>query len=92
MKYQARNLTCAAGRITCATKAPSHSNLSRRPLARPCQAQAKPVRKNFFGPDVGFGVRFFAAKKLSMRPEVRFAAPGGLRDYDGARDILEPGL
>lgn len=46
----------------------------------------------FFGPDFGCGVRLFVTRKLSIRPEVRFAAHDGLHKYDFARDILEPRL
>ena len=62
------------------------------PFGTPVPGSSETGSQNFFGPDVGFGVRFFATKKISIRPEVRFAAHSGLRDYDFARDILEPGL
>lgn len=62
------------------------------PFGTPVPGSSETGSQNFFGPDCGFGVRFFATKKISIRPEVRFAAHGGLRDYDFARDILEPGL
>jgi len=62
------------------------------PFGAPVPGSIETGSQNFFGPDVGFGVRFFVTKKISIRPEVRFAAHNGLRNYDFARDILEPGL
>lgn len=62
------------------------------PVGPPVAGSVETGSQDFFGPDFGFGVRFFATKKLSIRPEVRVAAPGGLHQYDFARDILEPGL
>ncbi len=58
----------------------------------PVPGSSESGSQNFIGPDVGFGVRIFATKKISIRPEARFAAHGSLRDYDFRRDILEPGL
>ena len=62
------------------------------PFGQPVPGSIKTGAQNFFGPDFGFGVRFFATKRLSIRPEVRFAAHSGTHEYNYARDILEPGL
>lgn len=48
--------------------------------------------QNLVGPDIGVGMKIFASRKISIRPEYRFAIHSGFHDYDPARDIVEPGL
>jgi len=48
--------------------------------------------QSLVGPDVGVGIKIFASRKISIRPEYRFAIHSGLHKYDPARDIVEPGL
>jgi len=44
------------------------------------------------GPDIGVGIKIYVNKRISIRPEYRFAINSGFRDYDPTRDIIEPGL
>jgi hypothetical protein len=49
-------------------------------------------RQNFLGPDFGVGVKIFASRRISIRPEFRVAALKGVHSFDPARDILEQPL
>ncbi len=48
--------------------------------------------QTFYGPEIGGGIRFFAGKRWSIRPEFRMTLLNGTKDYLPGRDIIEPGL
>jgi hypothetical protein len=47
--------------------------------------------QSFWGPDLGFGLKAFVTRHITIRPEVRLFI-GGSGEYEPLRDPIEPGL